>query len=97
MLGVTAITAGLLAFSNIDGSVKGSVTPPEGALRAWVISAKDTFRTDITTGTFEIPNVRSGTYRLIIEAKPPYKNVAKDSITVIDGSPVDVGVITLNQ
>ena len=98
ILGIAAIAAGLFAFSHIeDGSVKGTVSPPEGALRAWVLSAKDTFRSDVTAGSFEIKNVKSGNYRLIIEARAPYKNVAKDSITVIEGNPVDVGAIVLSK
>jgi hypothetical protein len=98
IFGFVAIAAGLMAFNNIqDGWVKGTVTPPEGALRAWVLSAKDTFKTDIIAGVFEIRDVKSGTYRLIIEAKPPYKNISKDSITVKEGNPVDVGEIALQQ
>lgn len=96
ILGIAVITAGLLAFNKLeDGSVKGTVTPPDGAIRAWVLSAKDTFRTGISSGSFEFKNVKRGTYRLIIEAKAPYKNVAKDSITVVEGNSLDVGEIAL--
>ena len=58
ILGIAVITAGLLAFNKLeDGSVKGTVTPPDGAIRAWVLSAKDTFRTGISSGSFEFKNV----------------------------------------
>ena len=98
LFGMAIFAAGLFAFNNIeDGTVKGTVSPPEGGLRAWVLSAKDTFKTDISAGIFEIKNVKSGTYRLIIEVKPPYKNVSKDSITVVEGNSIDVGEMVLEQ
>ncbi len=96
--GIVAITVGLFAFSNMEyGSVKGTVSPQQGALRAWVLSAKDTFKADVIEGTFEIKYVKNGTYRLVIEAKPPYKNALKEGITVLEGSQVDVGEIVLQQ
>lgn len=98
MLSVSVFAAGLLAFTHIaDGSVKGAIVPIDGGIRAWALSAKDTFRTDISSGSFEIQNVKPGTYRLIIEAKAPYKNFAKDSITVIEGNSLDVGEISLTK
>jgi hypothetical protein len=34
---------------------------------------------------------------VIIEATPPYKNIAKDGIVVSDGQTVDAGEIKLSQ
>jgi hypothetical protein len=91
-------TAGLFAFKGIDtGSIKGTVSPAEGASKAWALSSTDTLKADITNGSFEIANAKSGTYRIIIEAKPPYKNAAKDNVAVIDGQPTNVGEIKLSQ
>ena len=93
---IAVIAASLFAFKGLEyGSVKGRVIPAEGALRAWILSAKDTFRTDIIGGAFEINYVKNGTYRLLIEAKPPYKNASKQGITVLEGNPIDVGEIRL--
>jgi hypothetical protein len=90
--------AGLLAFKNIDtGSIKGTVTPADGATKAWALSSSDTLKADIQSGSFEIIGAKAGTYRLIIEAKPPYKNTAKDNVTVTDGAPTNVGEIKLGQ
>jgi hypothetical protein len=92
------VTAGLFAFNAlVNGTVKGTVSPSDGAARAWIISATDTLKAPITQGAFEIPDVKPGTYKVIIEAKPPYKNTAKDGITVTDGQTSDVGEIKLSQ
>ena len=92
------LTAGLFAFNPVANSViKGTVTPADGAVRAWALSNTDTLKANIDKGAFEITDVKPGTYRLIIEAKPPYKNQAKDGIAVTDGQPTDVGEIRLQQ
>lgn len=96
---IAAIAAGLLSFTMLDGgSIKGTLNPGNSAVRVWALNATDTFRTSVGQGTsFEISNVKAGTYRLIIEATPPFKNTAKDSVTVVDGSATDVGELKVNQ
>ena len=95
-LGIAA--AGLFAFKGIEaGSIKGKVSPAEGASRAWALSSSDTLQTEIKNGTFEIKDAKAGIYRVIIEAKPPFKNAAKDNITVTDGQAADAGEIKLEQ
>jgi hypothetical protein len=100
-LGVTALSiavAGLFAFKGIEnGSIKGKVSPAEGASRAWALSSSDTLQTEIKDGAYEIKDAKAGTYRVIIEAKPPYKNAAKDNVTVTDGQAADAGEIKLEQ
>ena len=89
---------GLFSFrSLVNGSVKGTVSPADAAVRAWVISSTDTLKVPIDKGNFVIDDVKPGTYKVIIEAKPPFKNAAKDGITVSDGQPSDVGEIKLSQ
>ena|SRR5438105_1567640 len=98
LVALAIAAAGLFAFSGIKtGSIKGLVNPADGATRAWALSATDTLRADINKGTFEITDAKPGTYRVIIEAKPPYKNAAKDGVTVSDGQPTDIGEIKLEQ
>lgn len=88
----------LFAFSKIDaGSIKGMVTPADGAATAWALSATDTLKATVNKGSFEITDAKPGTYRIIIEAKPPYKNAAKDGVVVTDGQATDVGEIKLEQ
>jgi hypothetical protein len=94
-LGVSALS--FFAFSSADtGSIKGKVLPAEAATKAWVISKTDTFQSQITQGTFEVKDLKAGTYNLIIEAKAPYKSIGKQGITITD-STVDVGQIQLTK
>ena len=98
IMALSIASAGLFAFRAIDtGSIKGTITPAEGATRAWALSATDTLKAVIQSGSFVITNVKAGTYRVIIEAKPPYKNTAKDNVRVADNQPTDVGEIKLGQ
>ncbi len=95
-MGIAA--AGLFAFNAMTaGSIKGKVSPAEAAVRAWAESATDTVNAAIQNGSFEIGNVKPGVYKLVIEAKPPYKNLAKDGVNVMDGQATDVGDIMLNK
>ncbi|GGA82419.1 carboxypeptidase-like regulatory domain-containing protein [Puia dinghuensis] len=98
LVATTLIIAGLLAFTHSRvGSIKGTVTPAEGGVRAWAESVTDTIKAPIVNGTYEIPDVKPGAYKIIIEAKPPYRNIAKDGIMVNDGQTSDVGEIKLEK
>jgi hypothetical protein len=95
---ITIATAGLFSFSQLrSGSIKGTVTPSEGAVRAWAESSTDTLKATIVNGTYEITDAKPGMYKVIIEAKPPYRNNAKDGITVNDGQAADAGEIKLEK
>jgi hypothetical protein len=95
---VTIAAAGLFSFFPYrDGSIRGSVTPAEGGVRAWAESADDTLKTPIINGSYEITGAKPGTYKVIIEAKPPYQNAAKDGVMVNDGQTSDAGEITLKK
>jgi len=90
--------AGLFAFHSMTaGTIKGKVSPSESAVRAWAESSTDTLNAAISGGTFEIANAKPGVYKLVIEAKPPYKNTAKEGVAVMDGQSTDVGEIMLNK
>ena len=98
MAAIAFAAAGLFAFNAVKtGSVKGSVNPADAAVRAWALSSTDTLKAEINKGTFEITDAKPGTDRVIIEAKPPYKNAAKDGVTVADGQATDIGEIKLEQ
>lgn len=95
---ITVAAAGLFAFSQFKaGSIKGTVSPAEGAVRAWAESSTDTLRAPIVNGSFEIADAKPGMYKIIIEAKPPFKNAAKDGINVNDGQAADAGEIKLEK
>ncbi|WEK33968.1 MAG: carboxypeptidase-like regulatory domain-containing protein [Candidatus Pseudobacter hemicellulosilyticus] len=98
LVAATIATVGLFAFKGVQtGSIKGTISPADGATRVWALSGTDTLKASVAEGAFEITGAKAGTYRLIVEAKPPYKNAAKDGVTVADGQPTDVGEIKLEQ
>jgi hypothetical protein len=95
---ISAAAAGLFAFSSLrDGSIHGTVNPPEGGVRAWAESVADTLKAPIINGAYEISGVKPGIYKVIIEAKPPYRNAAKDGVMVNDGQSSDAGEIRLEK
>jgi hypothetical protein len=95
---VSAVAAGLFAFSSLrDGSIRGTVSPPEGGVRAWAESYTDTLKAPIINGSYEITGLKPGTYKIIIEAKPPYRNAARDGVMVSDGQSSDAGEIRLEK
>jgi hypothetical protein len=95
---VTVAAAGLFAFNSMRaGSIKGTVSPAEGASRAWAESSTDTLKALIINGAYEITDAKPGIYKVIIEAKPPYRNAAKDGVNVTDGQAVDAGDIKLEK
>lgn len=98
LVAITMATAGVMsARHTYTGSITGTVVPADGATKVWALSTMDTLRAEVQSGSFEITNAKAGTYRIIVEAKPPYKNTAKDNVAVADGAPTNVGEIRLGQ
>ena len=92
------VALGLSAFTLLQtNSIKGKVTPADKAVKAWAISSTDTLSAPVTNGSFEIQNVKAGSYSVIIEAQAPYANTRKKDVEVKDGTPTDVGEIQLQQ
>jgi len=95
---VTVAAAGLLAFSLLRvGSIRGTITPVDAGVQAWAESATDTLKAPIVNGSFEITDAKPGAYKIVIEAKPPYRNIAKDGLMVTDGQATDAGEIKLEK
>jgi hypothetical protein len=93
------LVAGILLGFNprVNGTIKGRVSPADGGNRVWIVSAADTLKMPIDRGSFEVRDIRPGTYMVIIEARAPYKNTAKPGIMVTDGQVLDLGEIMLTQ
>jgi hypothetical protein len=87
--------AGVFAFTALQPSIVGKLTPAEGAKGIWAINGKDAVKAVITAGAFSIP-VKTGTYKLVVHAKEPYKDVIVEKVEVKD-QPVDIGEIVLQQ
>jgi hypothetical protein len=79
------------------GSVRGTVMPPEAGLRAFLFSGKDTLNVNVVNGAFQFLNVKTGNYKLMVEATPPYQNGLKDGISVTDGQFTDAGQLELQK
>lgn len=90
-------SAALLSFDAFQSSsIKGTVSPADKAIRAWAVSADDTLNAEIDNGSFEIRDVKAGTYSVIIEAESPYASTRKKDVTVSpDRTVTDVGEIRL--
>jgi hypothetical protein len=98
LMATTVLAAGLFAFTTFQsGSIKGKVSPPEGASQVWALSATDTLKAVINQGSFEFQNVSAGTYKVYIDAVQPYKDVVKEGVQVTDGGAADLGEIMLQK
>jgi hypothetical protein len=93
---ILAITSSF-SVSPRTGSVKGMISPPNGGARAWAISKKDTATGTIYQGMFLITELAPGTYTLLVEAIPPYKNERKEFVVVNQGQETDIGYIILKK
>jgi hypothetical protein len=81
----------LISFKTAPApSIIGKVSPAWYAVHAWAISETDTLYTTITDGNFEFPNAKPGVYRIVIEARSPYRHMAKDGVIVKEGGATDV-------
>ena len=77
-------------------TIKGTVTPPDKAIKAWAMSATDTLSANVLNGAFEIKDVKPGTYSVIIEAAAPFASTRRKDVTVTADAPVtDIGEIKL--
>ena len=90
--------AGLFAFNTItQSSITGKITPQDGAVGVWAISATDSVKsTNIVSGSFSI-QAKPGTYKLVIDAKEPYKDITLDNLELKQDQVLDVGEIVLQQ
>jgi hypothetical protein len=91
------LAAGVLfSFSSPQSVISGSVLPADGTESIWAIGPKDSARAVIiNTGAFSIP-VKSGHYKLVVDAKVPYKDLVLD-LDIKPDQPMDVGQIVLQK
>ncbi len=91
MIALTAFVPKLIP----TGSIKGTVIPADGALNAYAIMGTDTAAVNVISGSFELKNLRPGTYVVLIKTTAPFKPVVKPNIVVRDGEINDLGEIKL--
>ncbi|HYE55126.1 MAG TPA: carboxypeptidase regulatory-like domain-containing protein [Chitinophagaceae bacterium] len=99
-LTLCATILGVVALHSFNykkaGSITGSLVPADGAVNIWAIQATDTVRAVIANGIFSF-STRPGAWKVIIDAKAPYKDVMLENIMVNDGKETSVGEIRLQQ
>lgn len=92
------LALGLFAFTRFNsGAIKGTITPSAAAVSAMAISGVDTAKVLVDNGAFAIKELKAGTYKLVVEAVPPYKNFEKEGVAVSDNKATDVGEISLQK
>jgi len=76
--------------------IKGTIVPASAASVIWAIKEKDTLKTALNNGTFTLP-ASPGNWKLIVDAKEPYKDAVMEKVVVTEGQVTDVGEIKLEQ
>ncbi len=89
---------GVAAFSflKVKTAKTGRVSPADGADIVWVVSEKDSLKAGISEGQFYF-DVKPGVYKLVVDAKDPYKDVLLENLAVKAEETLDVGEIILKQ
>ena len=79
------------------GSIKGMISPPNGGTRVYAIAKNDTAKSLVYQGMFMINELKPGTYTILVEAIPPYRNQRKEFVVVNEGQETDIGYIILKK
>lgn len=98
-LGITIVAVATLhAFRSMQPSgISGNVDHPDKVAGIYAVNSKDSIRIrPDKRGTFVI-NSDSGSWKIIVRAKYPYKDVIVDKIEVKNGQITQLGEITLHQ
>jgi len=91
------IILGLSSMKNLDSVISGKVIPATAVEAVLVIKDADTLRTTVgKEGDFTLP-VSPGTYRLLVDAKEPYRDAEMKELVVKAESAVNVGEIKLDK
>lgn len=91
-------TVGLFAFKpHAATALKGKIAPAESVGTVWAIAGTDSLKATTTEGEFNFAEIKPGTYKLVAEAKAPYKTMEKEGVEVKDGETTDLGTLMLAQ
>lgn len=82
--------------STRTGSINGSIVPADGAVLIWAIQSVDTVKGVPANGMFSL-TVKSGTWKVVIDAKEPYQDVMMENVQVTDGKETSLGEIRLQR
>ena len=77
--------------------ISGSIYPKEAVKQVVAFNGKDSvISIPDKAGLFAV-NVTPGVWKLIVEAKEPYKTVVMESVKAREGEGTNIAVITLHQ
>jgi|SRR5690606_38704742 len=94
---IFAIIIAVSAFTHYQNTtISGKVIPIDGVDRVWAISDIDSVNVIPDKGVFII-QVKPATYKIVVTAKPPYRDLVVEDIVVEEGKNTDVGELRLIQ
>ena len=76
--------------------ISGRVSPGEAVEYIYAIQGKDSLKAVPANGVFML-EAKPGLYRVIVDAKQPYKDVLLESVEVTDSKTTDLGEIKIIQ
>ncbi|MFT3823474.1 MAG: carboxypeptidase regulatory-like domain-containing protein [Chitinophagaceae bacterium] len=79
-----------------SSTLTGKISPASAVHSIWVIHKEDSLKTSLTKDVFSL-QLPPGQYKLIIDARAPYKQVIKEHVFTEEGKSTNVGEINLEQ
>jgi len=76
-------------------SIYGNIEPAEAAKKVFAIKGTDTLVVIPEAGKFSIAVSAAGSWKIYVQAMPPYKDASVNSVIVEEGKSSDVGTIRL--
>lgn len=86
----------VISFSGARTAIVGRVSPGDGVDLVWLLGENDSLKTAVSEGQFYF-EVKPGSYKLLVDARAPYKDVTMDNLVVKSEETLDVGEIILKQ
>ena len=97
LLATIIVVAGLHAFRSLqNSSISGKVVPIDAVESVWASNGTDSVRTTTDHGAFAF-TVKPGTWKVIVDAKEPFKDAVVEKVEVKEGQNTDIGEIRLQQ
>lgn len=78
------------------GSIGGNIIPADGATYVWAIQNRDTLKAAPVNGQFSLA-VNNGIWKVVVDAKDPFKDVMIENVQVNDGKETNLGEIRLQK
>ena len=86
----------VFSFDKAKTAIVGRINPTDAGEAVWVIGANDSLKTGVSMGQFSF-DVKPGVYKLVVDARDPYKDVLLENLQVKQDEILDVGEIPLKQ